>query len=66
MWFVLLLLRENRTKYDPLWEDKDGGGSQDVLKYSLMINYTLDPALSHAADPKRTFVTTINIPLMVS
>lgn len=52
--------RENRTKFDPSWEDDD-----TVLSYSLAINYTFDKELSTAGDPKQIKITTINVPLMV-
>lgn len=51
--------KENRTKYNLTWED-----NQNVLKYSMMINYTYDEALSEAQDPHKTMVTTINVPLI--
>lgn len=62
----IALCRENRTKYDASWEDEHGGStSEDILKYSMMVNYSWDEALSRAQDPKQTFVTTINVPLVV-
>ena len=55
------LFRENRTKFDPQWEDDD-----TVLSYKLDINYTYDEELSTAGDPTQIRITTINVPLMVS
>ena len=55
------IFRENRTKFNPSWEDDD-----TVLSYSLAINYTFDKELSTAGDPKQIKITTINVPLMVS
>ena len=55
------LFRENRTKFDPQWEDDD-----TVLSYNLAINYTYDEELSTAGDPTQIRITTINVPLIVS
>ena len=59
--FIVLFFRENRTKFNPKWEDDD-----TVLSYSLAINYTFDEELSTAGDPTQIKITTINVPLMVS
>ena len=57
---VTFYFRENRTKFDPKWEDDD-----TVLSYSLAINYTFDDELSTAGDPTQIKITTINVPLLV-
>ncbi len=45
------------------WED--GVHGNEVLQFDLLINYTFQPKPSLGLDPKTTFITVPNLPLMV-